>query len=81
MVGSGLSTVYFGKTKVHVTMYYIINLLSDDVFQIILYPNPNRFKYHKEKRWKTCPKTTRINNRDVAIKIKEGYPWNLYKTL
>lgn len=78
MVGSGLSIL----EKLKFTSQCItLSLLSDDVFQIMLYPNPYWFKYHKEKRWKTCPKTTRINNRDVAIKIKEGYPWNLYKTL
>lgn len=74
MLGSGLSILE--KLK-FMSQCITLNLLSDDVFQIILYPNPNRFKYHKEKRCKTCPKTTRINNRDVArtrIKIKKGYP-------
>lgn len=78
MVGSGLSIL----EKLKFTSQCItLRLLSDDVFQIIFFPYPNWFKYDKEKKCKNCPKTTRINNRDVAIKIKEGYPWNLYKTL
>lgn len=72
MVGSGLSIL----EKLKFTSQCItVRLLSDDVFQIIFFPYPNWFKYHKEKTCKTCrPKTTRIKNRDVAIKIKEGYP-------
>lgn len=74
MLGSGLSIL----EKLKFTSQCItLRLLSDDVFQIIFFPYPNWFKYHKEKKCKTCPKTTRINNRDVArtrIEIKEGYP-------
>lgn len=74
MLGSGLSIL----EKLKFTAQCITSsLLSDDVFQIIFYPYPNWFEYHKEKECKTCPKTTRINNRDVArtrIKIKKGYP-------
>lgn len=79
MLGSGLSILE--KLKFTSQCIITLRLLSDDVFQIICFPYPNWFKYHKEKKCKTCPKTTRINNRDVAIKIKEDYPWNLYKTL